>query len=292
MSVATKSVGSAAQPGRRPRQGHRPGPLRLRAAGRERRLRRAPWSATIAAGEIDAIDPGRALALPGVLAVISHDNAPRLGETDDGELLLFQSDTVHYRGQIVAAVVAETLEAAREAAAAVRIDYAPRDHDVELTATHPRLYKPDKVNPSFPTDTEQGDAEAGAASAEVQVDQTYATAPIHNNAMEPHATLADLGGRRPHALRLDPGHLRRAPHPRPGVRARPQAGARRRPARRRRLRLQGHAAAAGGARRDRGPHRRAAGQGRAHAPADVRQRRLPHADDPARPPRRDARTAG
>jgi xanthine dehydrogenase YagR molybdenum-binding subunit len=147
-------------------------------------------TATIAAGEIDAVDPVRALALPGVLAVISHDNAPRLGETDDGELLLFQSDTVHYRGQIVAAVVAETLEQAREAAAQVQIHYAPRDHDVELHPSHPRLYKPEKVNPSFPTDTAHGDAEEALKRAEVTVDETYATAPIHNNAMEPHASLA------------------------------------------------------------------------------------------------------
>jgi len=150
----------------------------------------AAVTATIAAGEIDAIDAQRALALPGVLAVISHDNAPRLGETDDGELLLFQSDTVHYRGQIVAAVVAETLEAAREAAACVRVDYAARDHDVELTAEHPRLYNPEKVNPSFPADTAHGDAEAALAKADVVVDATYTTAPVHNNAMEPHATLA------------------------------------------------------------------------------------------------------
>jgi xanthine dehydrogenase YagR molybdenum-binding subunit len=150
----------------------------------------AAVTATIAAGEIDAIDPAKALALPGVLAVISHDNAPQLGETDDGELLLFQSDTVHYRGQIVAAVVAETLEAAREGADAVRIDYAPREHDVELRLGHPRFYKPDKVNPSFPTDTAQGDAEAALEQADVVVDETYATQPIHNNPMEPHASLA------------------------------------------------------------------------------------------------------
>ena len=150
----------------------------------------AAVTATIAAGVIDAVDAERALALPGVLAVISHDNAPRLGEVDDGELLLFQSDTVHYRGQIVAAVVAESLEAAREGAAAVRIDYAQREHDVDLHPAHPRLYKPDKVNPSFPADTEQGDAEAAMAKAEVRIDETYVTAPIHNNAMEPHATLA------------------------------------------------------------------------------------------------------
>jgi xanthine dehydrogenase YagR molybdenum-binding subunit len=150
----------------------------------------AAVTATIAAGEIDAVDPGRALALPGVLAVISHDNAPRLGEVDDAELALFQSDTVHYRGQIVAGVVAETLEAAREGAAQVQVNYAPREHDVELSSTHPRLYQPEKVNPSFPSDTAQGDAEQALTEAEVVVDETYSTAPIHNNAMEPHASLA------------------------------------------------------------------------------------------------------
>ena len=138
----------------------------------------AAVTATVAAGEIDGVDPAQALALPGVLAVISHDNAPALGETDDGELLLFQSDTVHYRGQIVAAVVADTLEAAREGAAAVRVHYAPREHDVELRVGHPRLYKPDKVNPSFPTDTAHGDAEGALERAEVVIDETYATQPI------------------------------------------------------------------------------------------------------------------
>jgi xanthine dehydrogenase YagR molybdenum-binding subunit len=61
---------------------------------------------------------------------------------------------------------------------------------VELSATHPRLYQPEEVNPSFPADTGQGDAEAAFARAEVQVDETYATAPIHNNEMEPRASLA------------------------------------------------------------------------------------------------------
>ena len=145
-----------------------------------------------------------------MLAVISHDNAPRLGETADGELLLFQSDAVHYRGQIVAAVVAETLEQAREAAAAVRVDYAPRDHDVELPPPTRGSTSPTRSTRRSRPTPRRATAEAAFARAEVSVDQTYATAPIHNNPMEPHATPRHLGGRRPHALRLDPGRLRRA----------------------------------------------------------------------------------
>src|SRR5262249_11449889 len=77
----------------------------------------------IARGTIRSVDTSRALAVPGVLAVITPDNAPRLPGTGDPELALFQTPTVSYRGQFVAAVVAETLEVAREAAGRVVIDY-------------------------------------------------------------------------------------------------------------------------------------------------------------------------
>src|SRR3954451_21334411 len=150
----------------------------------------APVTATIAAGEGTCIAGEQAPALPGVLALVSHENAPRLAEADDEKLRIFQSPRVAYRGQIVAAVVADTLEGAREAAAAVRVEYAPRPHDVELRRDHPRLYKPEKVNPSFPTDVSHGDAQGALASAAVVVDATYSTQPMHNNPMEPHATLA------------------------------------------------------------------------------------------------------
>jgi xanthine dehydrogenase YagR molybdenum-binding subunit len=150
----------------------------------------AAITSTIATGEIAAVDASAALAIRGVRAVISHENAPRLAEVADGELMLFQSSRVAYRGQIVAAVVAESLETAQEAAAAVRVDYRSAEHDVELRPGHPGFYKPEKVNPSFPTDVAHGDLDAGLAAAEVVVDATYTTQPIHNNPMEPHASLA------------------------------------------------------------------------------------------------------
>jgi xanthine dehydrogenase YagR molybdenum-binding subunit len=150
----------------------------------------AAITSTVASGEITRVDAAPALAIPGVLAVISHENAPRLADVADGELRLFQSSRVAYRGQIVAAVVAESLQTAQEAAAAVAVDYDAAAHDVELRPGHPRFYKPEKVNPSFPTDVAHGDLEAGLAAAEVVVDATYTTQPLHNNPMEPHASLA------------------------------------------------------------------------------------------------------
>ena len=44
-------------------------------------------------------------------------------------------------------MIADTLENAREAAAAVRVDYTPGEHDVVLRADHPGLYRPEKINP-------------------------------------------------------------------------------------------------------------------------------------------------
>ena len=145
---------------------------------------------TVAKGMVRAVDPGAALALDGVLAVLWHENAPRVASDDDPELAVLQRPDVAYRGQIVAVAVAESIEVARQAAALVRVDYDAAPHDVELTSDHPKLYKPDKVNPAFETDTERGDVEAGLAAAATTIDATYSTPAQHNNPMEPHATLA------------------------------------------------------------------------------------------------------
>ncbi|GAA1689349.1 xanthine dehydrogenase family protein molybdopterin-binding subunit [Nonomuraea maheshkhaliensis] len=151
----------------------------------------------IAKGRIKRVDGGPALELPGVLAVLSCEDPPAMSEDADPELALFQRREVAYRGQIVAAVVADTYENARAAAAAVRVDYDPDDHDVTLSAGHPGLYKPDVVNPGFPTDVGKGDVEAGLAEAATTVEVTYETPVLHNNPMEPHAALAywDAEGR-------------------------------------------------------------------------------------------------
>jgi xanthine dehydrogenase YagR molybdenum-binding subunit len=113
----------------------------------------------VARGRVAELDDEAALALPGVVAVLWHGNAPRLEEVDDGELAVFQSDRVAYRGQLVAAVVADSPETAQEAAGRVRVEYAEEPHDVLLREGHARLYRPEKVNPNFPTDTQTGNVE-------------------------------------------------------------------------------------------------------------------------------------
>ncbi|MFG1649619.1 xanthine dehydrogenase family protein molybdopterin-binding subunit [Micromonospora sp. NPDC049275] len=146
--------------------------------------------ATVVRGRITRVDADEALASPGVLAVLHHDNAPRIAPGPQPELWLLQEPAVHYRGQYVAVVVATSLEAAREGARLLRIDYDTGPHSTVLTDDHPGLYKPEHVNPSYPTDTVEGDFDAGYAAAPVRVDATYRTPAYHNNPMEPHATTA------------------------------------------------------------------------------------------------------
>ncbi|MFG1966936.1 xanthine dehydrogenase family protein molybdopterin-binding subunit [Nonomuraea sp. NPDC049028] len=153
-----------------------------------------PVQAGIVRGRITSIDATGALVLPGVLAVLSSEDPPELAPDADPELALFQRREVAYRGQFVAAVVADTYENARAAAREVRVTYEEDPHDVRLRGDHPGLYRPDKVNPFYPADTEKGDLAAGLAAAAVTVDVTYTTPAVHNNPMEPHATLAVWSG--------------------------------------------------------------------------------------------------
>ena len=88
-----------------------------------------PVQATIAKGTVVRIDTGAAEALDGVLAVLTHLNAPRLVDTKDQELFVLQSAAVGFRGQFIGAVVAESSEIARHAAGLVEVEYAPTAHD-------------------------------------------------------------------------------------------------------------------------------------------------------------------
>src|SRR5713101_7219915 len=149
-----------------------------------------PVQSTIAKGRVSSIDASAARALPGVIAVLSHENAPQLAPLNDAKLAVFQSDAVAYRGQFVAAVVAETSEMARQAAELVVVGYEEQPHDVELRADRTDLYTPQIVNPFYQSDTASGDVEAALAQAPVSLDSVYTTPAEHPNPLEPHTTVA------------------------------------------------------------------------------------------------------
>ncbi|MEU9213211.1 xanthine dehydrogenase family protein molybdopterin-binding subunit [Streptomyces sp. NPDC048415] len=149
-----------------------------------------PVPAAIARGSVRAIDTTAALRLPGIIAVLTHENAPRLGDADDPTLAVLQNSHVPHRGWLIALVVGETLEAARAGAAAVRVEYTEQDHDVTLTEDHPCAYVPEEANGGYPARTEHGDPEGAFGSAAVRVDADYRVPPLHNHPMEPHAATA------------------------------------------------------------------------------------------------------
>ncbi|MFF4369312.1 xanthine dehydrogenase family protein molybdopterin-binding subunit [Streptomyces sp. NPDC001594] len=146
--------------------------------------------AGITHGRVVAVHSERALAQPGVLAVIHGGNCPRLHRTGDHDLAVFQSPSVTYRGQFVAAVVAETPQAAREAARAVDVDYAVHPHRVEPDLADTAPTRPADRGPHFPTDCSHGDVEAALRDAPVRIEATYRTPPYHHHALEPHAAVA------------------------------------------------------------------------------------------------------
>ena len=130
----------------------------------------------IARGRIVAVDVDAVLTQPGVIAVLTHDNAPRLVEAEDPNLLVLQDDRVHYRGDVVALVVADSIENGRAAADALDVTYEAEPHDVTF-APDTEVAPGDEVGPAL-------------AAAPFTVDATYSTPPEHNNPMEPHSSTA------------------------------------------------------------------------------------------------------
>ncbi|HYJ45958.1 MAG TPA: molybdopterin cofactor-binding domain-containing protein, partial [Pyrinomonadaceae bacterium] len=153
---------------------------------------------TIAKGRIRSIDTSEALKVPGVLHVMTHENAPKLkpvmtnpAEGDAaGKRVPLQSPIVYYSGQYVALVVAETLEQARRAAELLRIAYdeEPPATDMERERSHAQ--PPRGRVAGKPADSTRGNPDAGLSAAAVKVDEIYRTPMEHHNPMEPHATTA------------------------------------------------------------------------------------------------------
>ena len=153
-----------------------------------------PVQATIAKGTVVRIDTGAAEGLDGVLAVLTHLNAPRLVDTKDQELLVLQSAAVGFRGQFIGAVVAESSETARHAAGLVEVEYAPRPHDSAFSIGEHDDASPDRA-PDLARQVSEAEIEAALAAAPTTVDQTYTTPPEYNVPMEPHTSVAIWDGR-------------------------------------------------------------------------------------------------
>lgn len=147
-------------------------------------------TAPIASGRVRRIDADRALAQAGVVAVLGHHNAPRLSPGRD-YLRLLQDPVVHFAGQPVALVVAETRAQAHRAAELVEVVFDPPATSVD--PSHGRPFAPDTAGRTE-TDSRRGDPERAIVGADVVIARRYTT-PVHNHhPIEPHAVIAVWNG--------------------------------------------------------------------------------------------------
>jgi xanthine dehydrogenase YagR molybdenum-binding subunit len=154
---------------------------------------------TIAAGSITGFDLKAATGMPGVLAIITPDNAARLShpakvqQAVPGPLL--QNNDILFNGQHVAVVVAETLEQAQAAASAVHVTYTRSEAATSMDAMLGQAYVPKLFrNGQRPPDSNRGDPDGTFDSGAVKLNTTYITPVEHHNPMEPHATIAAWDG--------------------------------------------------------------------------------------------------
>lgn len=153
--------------------------------------------AGIAKGRIRSIDADAAKGAPGVLAVVTTLDVPKVGKAGMNIASLFGGADVQHYHQAIAIVVAESFEQARAAAALVRPDYAPSqgkdagrfDLAREAPNAKPVGAESGEGSGSGPIDR-VGQFEAAFTGSQVTLDATYTTPDESHAMMEPHATIA------------------------------------------------------------------------------------------------------
>jgi xanthine dehydrogenase YagR molybdenum-binding subunit len=153
----------------------------------------------IARGRVTHLDVAAAKAHPGVVEVMTPENAPKLAKSPDAKdhgfmwrLDLLQNDGVRYSNQPIAVVIAETLEAATEGVALLAPTYEVEPARVGVDANE--AYVPGVVGAGAETAVIAGDVEAGLAAADQSIEAVFDTAPQYHNPLEPHATVAEWRG--------------------------------------------------------------------------------------------------
>lgn len=157
----------------------------------------------VARGTIRTIEDSAASAAPGVIAVLTADNAQRLPQggraaiqpPSGRELSLLQGREVRYNGEPIGVVVAESFEQATHAATLLRFEIEASTPAVVMEAELPnaRPYT-EKIMGRAPSSLRRGEVGPALATAEVKVEGTYRTPIETHNAMEPHATIAQWEG--------------------------------------------------------------------------------------------------
>jgi len=143
--------------------------------------------AAVAKGRIASIDTAAAKRAPGVLAVVTYENAGKIDKGKYNTARLLAGPEVQHYHQAVAVVVAETFEQARAASSLVKVEYvkAKGQYDLKQASRSAKLPKKEEK-----PETKAGDFASAFASAPVKLDATYTTPDQSHAMMEPHASLA------------------------------------------------------------------------------------------------------
>jgi xanthine dehydrogenase YagR molybdenum-binding subunit len=147
-------------------------------------------TSTIAKGRIDAIDLSDALSVPGVLDILTHENTAmnevKFSTGGGGATTSWQNlgPDIGHDGQIVAVVLADTFEAAREAAFRTKISYAADQPSATFDSPGITMEDASKANERAKELPQAGDAEGALAAAEVTLDVEYGTPTQHHNPIE------------------------------------------------------------------------------------------------------------
>ena len=155
-------------------------------------------------GTITAIDASAAEKEKGVVKILTYENAPRLkpyvqqevsktGGMTGEQFLSLQDDKIHYFGQYIALVIAETYEQARGAARLVKVTYAEETPAIDLEKELPKAEKPQKAR-GEDVQINEGKTADVIAAAPFKIEQTYRTPTENHHPMEPHATIAVWDG--------------------------------------------------------------------------------------------------
>jgi xanthine dehydrogenase YagR molybdenum-binding subunit len=159
-------------------------------------------TSTIGRGEIATIDSAAAQKMPGVLLVMTHENAPRQAplppaksEDRTARVSPQLSDAkIRNFGQPIALVVARTRESARAAGEAILVAYKRETGTYDLEAARPQAYDPKKGKAPESGDSKMGDVNAALARAPVRIEATYTTPYQSHSMIEPHAAVAEWTG--------------------------------------------------------------------------------------------------
>ena len=143
--------------------------------------------ATIAKGRIVSIDLDAARRSPGVIAIVTAENAGKLEKGDYNTAKLLAGPDVQHYHQAVAVVVAETFEQARAAAPLVRVTYAEAKGEYDLEKAKGKAQLPKKEDKP---ESKIGNFDSGYANAPVKLDADYTTPDQSHAMMEPHASIA------------------------------------------------------------------------------------------------------